>query len=152
MIKKNAAVITTLTVLLAGVPVVAQHTPVCYMQSKDGQIMNLESLCGSSTSKPIDSLSTKDRQFVEDYKRSLMGLKDSPDAQAALSSIAPQSLIGQANEVCNALNAGTFIEFRRAQIAKIAGSGNPQSQRLANLQARTIQTVAPKSYCPEFDN
>lgn len=148
-------VITILTWLLTGVsfPTFAQNLPVCYMQTLKGQIVSLSPLCGSrdQTSSPIESISAKDRQFLEDYKHSLMSLKGSPEAQAALSSATPFSLIRQANEVCSTLNAGTFIEFRQAQNSRIAGYGNSQSQRIANLQARTVQTLAPKTYCPGFD-
>lgn len=148
-------VITTLTWILTGVsiPAVAQNIPVCYMQLHSGQIVSLSSLCGGSEQipSPLESISTKDRQFLEDYKRVLMSLKGSPEAQAALSSATPSALIRQANEVCSTLNAGTFIEFQQAQNAFIAGYGNPQSQRIANLQARTVQTLAPRTYCPGFD-
>jgi hypothetical protein len=149
----KSAVIIALTLLFTEIsfPAFAQNIPVCYMESMDGEIVSLEGLCGGSTQKSIESLGAADQQFLEDYKRSLSALNNSPEAEASLSSIDPQSLIKKANEVCNALNAGTFIEFRRNQIKEIAGESHPQSQKIANLQARTIQTIAPRSYCPGFD-
>jgi hypothetical protein len=148
-------IITILTWLLTGVsvPTFAQNTPVCYMQTNSGQIVSLSSLCGSrdQTSSPIESLSAKDREFLENYQRTLGSLKDSPEARESVYSVESQALIRKANEVCKALDAGTFIEFRQNQNQEIAGYSNPKKQRIANFQARTIQTLAPRAYCPGFD-
>lgn len=40
--------------------------PVCYMQLSDGRIFNLNSLCLDRRPKKL--LSTKDKQFIEEYK------------------------------------------------------------------------------------
>ncbi len=150
MINKSAAVVTALTILFAEVPLVAQHTPVCYMQMGNGQIVNLESLCGNTVQKPTEnSLSAREQQFLKDYQQAL---EKSPEAQAALASADPQAAINTAREVCKALDEGKFIEFRRSQLQKIVGSGNPTTQRTANFEARAIQTIAPKYFCPGFDN
>lgn len=142
----------TLTLLLTGVsfPVVATpDPPACYMQRENGQIVSLEGLCGDRHQELSTSLSAQDQQFLADYTNAL---KDSPEGQAALSQASPQALIQQAQAICNALETGTFLEYRRAQIANIAEDGNPQTMSIANLQARTVQTLAPKAYCPGFDN
>jgi hypothetical protein len=142
----------TLTLLLTGVPfpvVATPDHPACYMHSENGQVVNLEGLCNSRYQELSASLSAQDQQFLEDYKNAL---KDSPEGQAALSLASPQPLIQQAKAICNALETGTFVEYRIAQIANIAGDGNPQNMTIANLQARTVQTLAPKAYCPGFDN
>jgi Fe2+ transport system protein B len=146
----NATTLAVLSLLLTQIPAQAQNNmPVCYMQTEEGQTLNLNSLC-SSQPIPVISLSANDQQFIENYKQAI---SSSSEAQLALSASVgnPQNLIRKANEICNALNAGNFIEFRQAQNQRIAGY-NLINQRSASLEARIIQSIAPKSYCPEFDN
>jgi hypothetical protein len=109
----------------------------CYMQTEEGLILNLETLCEVTRQSPLESLPTKDRQFIEDYKKLLRGY---PKAQAALSSLVeknPGMIIRKAAEVCNELKTGKFSDSR---IAK------------PDVDADILNSLAPEYYCREFDD
>ncbi|NJR66780.1 MAG: DUF732 domain-containing protein [Leptolyngbyaceae cyanobacterium CRU_2_3] len=117
------------------------------MQTQEGQIVNLENLCRSGNRQnPADALSADEQEFIGDLNQLL---QDSYGVQVA-SSVAPQTAISQAKEICNALDLGTFVDYRRTQAQIIAGYRDPTTQRIANSQARAIQTLAPKYFCPAF--
>lgn len=99
-------------------------------------ILSLENLCEVNKHLP-NSLSAKDRQFIEDYKKLLRGV---PKAQAALSFIVeknPHMIIRKAAEVCNELKTGKYSASR---IAK------------PDVDADIINSLAPEYYCREFDD
>lgn len=107
---------------------------VCYMQASDGKIISLDKLCGSSEN---NVLSTIDRQFLENYQRSLKKRLSVSLSQVALSRIQqqPQALITKAQSICQAIRSGMPTE-----------SLNPQGKAEVDI----INALAPKYYCPEF--
>ena len=108
----------------------------CYMQTEDRQIVSLENLCNVKKQKLIE-LSSKDRQFIEDYKKLLKGY---PKAQTALSRIVeqnPQIIIRKAAELCNELKNGKISKSRIEQ---------------PELDADILNSVAPEYYCPQFND
>jgi len=117
-------------------PVVSSSdNPVCYMQLSDGRIFNLHSLCVDRI--PKKPLSTKDKQFIEEYKGFL---RSYPQAQAALSRLVennPQSVIQRAAEVCNELKTGVVSDSRVAQ---------------PDIDADILNTLASEYYCREFND
>ena len=111
--------------------------PFCYMQTEGGLILNLESICEVKRLRPREPLSSKDRQFIEDYRKLLMGY---PKAQTALSSVVeknPLMIIRKATEVCNQLKTGKF-----------SASGIAQPDADADI----LNSLAPEYYCREFDD
>jgi hypothetical protein len=109
----------------------------CYMQTENGQIVSLESICEVKIQRPKESLSAKDKQFIEDYRKLLRGY---PKAQADLSSFVeenPQMIIRKATEVCNELKTGKFSPSRIAQ---------------PDADADILNSLAPEYYCREFDD
>ncbi|HEY9709555.1 MAG TPA: hypothetical protein V6D48_15225 [Oculatellaceae cyanobacterium] len=111
--------------------------PFCYMNTEEGLTLNLESLCKVERQRPTESLSAKDRQFIEDYKKFLKGY---PKAQAALSYFVennPQMIIRKAAEVCNELKTRRFSNSRRTH---------------PDIDADILNSIAPEYYCREFDD
>jgi hypothetical protein len=117
-------------------PVVpSSDNPVCYMQLPDGHILNLNSLCVDKV--PQEPLSTKDKQFIEEYKGFL---RSYPQAQAALSRLVennPQTIIQRAAEVCKELRTGVVSASRVAQ---------------PKIDADILNTLASEYYCREFND
>ncbi len=109
----------------------------CYMKTEEGLTLNLENLCKVERQRPTESLSAKDRQFIEDYKKLLKGY---PKAQAALSSLVeknPQMILRKAAELCKELKTRRFSDSRIA---------NP------DVDADILNSLAPEYYCREFDD
>lgn len=108
----------------------------CYMQTEDSQIVSLENLC-KAKKQPIEPLSSKDRQFIEDYKKLLRGY---PKAQATLSRIVeqnPQAIVRKATELCHELKNGEISDSR---------IDNP------DVDADILNSLAPEYYCRQFDD
>ena len=109
----------------------------CYMNTEEGIILNLESLCEVERQRSTESLSAKDKQFVEDYKKLLKGY---PKAQAALSSLVekdPQMIVKKAVALCQELKTGKFSDSRIAH---------------PDVDADILNSIAPEYYCREFDD
>lgn len=105
---------------------------ICYMRTKDGQVVNLSDLCANR--RPVDlglsTLPRNDQQFLQRYQGFLeKRAKVSPAVQPLLaqSQQDPQSLIQRAKGVCT-------------------GQAQPISDRIA---AYLFQTMAAKQYCRE---
>lgn len=107
---------------------------ICYMQRSDGVILSLDSLCG--TEEIIPNLSPVDQSFITNYKQLLTGY---PEENILLPLVEsnPQAIVKKAKDVCDALDSGTFMKFRTSQ---------------PPIDVNTINVIAPKYYCPGFDN
>ena len=141
---KTIVSITALTLLSTAISATAQDIPLCYIQTKEGLLLSLERLCDRKDQKPIKSPSAIEQKFLEDVKQSM---RNSPEAQAAID---PQAAISQAKRICSELEAGTFSNDRQAQPEIVTNDSDPTKLTLS-LQSRTIQTIAPKYFCPAFD-
>ncbi len=109
---------------------------ICYMQTSNGQIINLSRLCGNSKTF-VSTISTVDQQFLQRYQGFLeQRAKGSPMVQALISQAQqnPQSVIQRAQAVCTAIRTG---------------QPRPTSGQVAD---DLFQTMAPKHYCPELDD
>lgn len=107
------------------------------MNTEEGITLNLESLCEVEKQRSTDSLSAKDKQFIEDYKKLLKGY---PKAQAALSSLVekdPQMIVKKAAELCKELKTGKFSDSRIAH---------------PDVDADILNSIAPEYYCRKFDD
>lgn len=108
----------------------------CYMQTKDGQIINLSEWC---VRKPVESLisglSGVDQQFLQGYQSLLQKrAKVSPVVQALLaeSQKNPRSMVDRAKAAC---------------------TGVGQSQRTSDqVTDYLFQAMALKRYCPGRDD
>lgn len=138
---KTIAAITALTLLSTAISATAQDIPLCYIRDKQGLLLSLEKLCDRKDQKPL-SLSVDEQKFLEDFRQSMKGF---PDVQ---STIDPQAAISQAKKICRELEAGTF---QQTQAEIITNYNDPTTQLISRLQSRTIQTIAPKYFCPAFD-
>ncbi len=138
---KTIAAITALTLLSTAISATAQDIPLCYIRDKQGLLLSLEKLCDRKDQKPL-SLSVNEQKFLEDFQRSMRG---SPNAQATIN---PQAAISQAKKICRELEAGAF---QQTQAGIITNYNDPTTQLISRLQSRTIQTIAPKYFCPAFD-
>lgn len=117
-------------------PVIADpRDSICHMQRSDGTILKLDDLCG--TPETIQPLSVADQNFIRDYRRLLEIYPDETLTLLPLIESKPQAIVQKAKDICNALDRGTFIEFRKAQ---------------APVDISTINLIAPRYYCPGFDN
>ncbi|MEG4067596.1 DUF732 domain-containing protein [Microcoleus sp. Pol11C2] len=111
---------------------------VCYIQRSDGRTIDLGKLCGSSgRGRPI-ALQPNDQAFLNSYQRSLSKRLNSSSSDA-LSSVQrnPQATIERARRICNALSAGMSIDLLQPQ---------------GNAEVDALNALAPKYYCPEFDD
>lgn len=142
---KAIAFITALTLLSTAISATAQDRPLCYLQTKAGLLLSLEKLCDRKDQTLVKSLSAEEQQFLEDLKRSM---RNAPEAQAAID---PQAAIEQAKRICSELEAGTFLEYRKAQAETIAEYSDSTTRSILRSRNRTIQTVAPKYFCPAFN-
>jgi len=143
-IATGALILATVEVFIHQVPaqsrfdypvVPSSDNPVCYMQLLDGRIFNLNSLCVDRI--PKKPLSTKDKQFIEEYKGFM---RSYPQAQSALSRLVennPQSIIQRAAEVCKELKTGVVSDSRVAQ---------------PDIDADILNTLASEYYCREFND
>lgn len=117
-------------------PVVpSSDEPVCYMQLFDGRILNLNNLCVDKS--PKEPLSTKDRQFIEEYKGFLRSF---PQEQAALSGLVennPQAIIQRAAAVCQELRTGVV---------------NPSRVSQPDVDSDILNSLATDHYCREFSD
>lgn len=117
---------------------------ICYMQNNDGQIINLTKICDMNN-KEINgvitsTLSTTDKQFLEDYKGFLKTrLGGSPLIKNALfqAQQSPENIIQRAKGICASIKTGTPED----------------SQKFAeNIDGDIINTMAVEYYCPELDD
>ncbi|MBD2123620.1 hypothetical protein H6F68_22290 [Trichocoleus sp. FACHB-262] len=117
-------------------PVIADpKDTICHMQRPDGIILKLDDLCG--TPETIQPLSATDQNFIRDYRSLLETYPDESPSLLPLTSSNPQAIVQKAKDVCNALDLGTFIEFRKTQ---------------SPADINMINAIAPRYYCPGFDN
>lgn len=117
-------------------PIIADpKDSICHMQRSDGVILNLDDLCGIP--ETIQPLSITDQNFIRDYRRLLEAYPSETLTSLPLIESKPQAIVQKAKEICNALDRGTFIEFRKSQ---------------APIDISTINPIAPRYYCPGFDN
>jgi hypothetical protein len=111
---------------------------VCYIQTSDGRTIDLGKLCGSSgRARPI-ALEPNDQAFLNSYQRSLSKRLNSASSDA-VSRVQqnPQAAIQRARGICNALSAGMSIDLLQPQ---------------GNAEVDALNALAPKYYCPEFDD
>jgi hypothetical protein len=113
----------------------------CYMQSNDGQMINLAQLCGVNNNGVVTSnLSTNDQQFLENYKVFLRRrIGSSPLIDDALSQAqqSPENVVKRAKGICASIKTGT-----PESIQQISG----------NVDADLINLMAVEYYCPELDD
>jgi hypothetical protein len=102
---------------------------VCYIQTSDGR--------SSGTGRPI-ALGPNDQAFLNSYQRSLSKRLNS-SSSVAVSRVQrnPQAAIERARGICNALSAGMSIDLLQPQ---------------GNAEVDALNALAPKYYCPEFDD
>ena len=109
---------------------------VCYMQTSDGRLLNLNKLCGSE--QLATSLSPTDQRFLDRYsallRRRSMGL---PAIQTALLQAQqnPQAVLQRAQAFCAALRTGQFQPNTSGQVGD-----------------DLVTTMAPRYYCPELED
>lgn len=111
---------------------------VCYIQTSDGRTIDLGKLCGSSgRGRPI-ALEPNDQAFLNSYQRSLSKRLNSASSDA-VSRVQrnPQATIERARGICNALSGGMSIDLLQPQ---------------GNAEVDALNALAPKYYCPEFDD
>ena len=111
---------------------------VCYIQTSDGRTIDLGKLCGSSRSGRPIALGPNDQAFINSYQRSLSKRLNSSSSDA-VSRVQrnPQAAIERARGICNALSAGMSIDLLQPQ---------------GNAEVDALNALAPKYYCPEFDD
>lgn len=111
---------------------------VCYIKTSEGRTIDLGKLCGSSGSGRPIALEPNDRAFLNSYQRSLSKRLNSSSSDA-VSRVQrnPQAVIQRARGICNALSAGMSIDLLQPQ---------------GNAEVDALNALAPKYYCPEFDD
>lgn len=110
---------------------------VCYMQTIEGQVINLNKLCGDGKGR-VSTLSSLDQRFLDRYQLLLSKrAANLPSVQAALLQAQqnPQAVLQRAQAICTALR-----------------TGQPQTQTLGQVGDDLFATMAPKYYCPDLDD
>ena len=111
---------------------------VCYIQKSDGQTIDLNKLCGSSRRDRPKALQPNDQDFINSYQQSLSKrLKSSSSDAVSRLQRNPQAAIERARGICNALSGGMSIDLLQPQ---------------GNAEVDALNALAPKYYCPEFDD
>lgn len=117
---------------------------VCYTQLSNRQIVDLSNLCGSDETSPggVQELSLAQRQarFLQALYQQF---RNHPEREA-LEQADPDALIGQANQVCEAIENGTYEP--PPQIAEI----DPERE-IANIEEVLVHRVARESFCLGFE-
>jgi hypothetical protein len=118
----------------------------CFMTTQSGEVVNLsESLCKSNKSASEDSANS-DQAFIEDYKSNLMNYPDVRDNLLASAEQSPDLTISQAKNVCNDLQSGLSLEeIQQMQADEIV-------ERAGMVSSAIVNSLAPKYYCPEWNN
>lgn len=147
---KTIAFITAFTLPLIALSAGAQDVPVCYMQTEAGLLLSLEKLCERSDQRVV-ALTSEEQGFLEALKQAIVNSRRPQAALVAEIEVEPQAAIAQAKRICSELEAGTFLDYRQAQNQMIAESNDPTVQTTQSLYNRSVQTVAPKYFCPGFD-
>ena len=118
-----------------------QGSFICYLETENGRIINLDKLCGNITNNSVASLSATDQKFLESYKHFLS--KRSPtlsSVQIALSQLQqfPQGVVQRAIRVCTERKSG--ISHNQVKLPQEA------------VDADLINLMALEYYCPELDD
>lgn len=114
---------------------------VCYMQTRDGRIINLNKLCINNNRSNQTVLSTTDQQFLEEYQSFLRKRAGtSPLVSIAFTKLqqSPQAVVERAQEVCATIRSGN--------------QQNSTQQPQRNIDADLINTMAVDYYCPDLDD
>jgi len=114
---------------------------VCYMQTRDGRIINLNKLCINNNRRNEIILSTTDQQFLEEYQNFLRKrVGTSPLVSTALAQLrrSPQAIVERAKGVCATIRTGK--------------PQNSTQQPQGNIDADLINTMAVDYYCPNLDD
>lgn len=110
---------------------------VCYMQTIDGRVLNLNKLCGAGKGN-ASAFSTTDQRFLDRFQ-SLLKQRSTglPSVKAALSQTQqnPQAVLQRAQAVCTALR-----------------TGQSQPSTIGQVGDDLFTTMAPKYYCPDLDD
>lgn len=115
----------------------------CFMKTPSGRVIDLsQSICRSMKSA-VPVLATADKKFIADYKRQVMQYPDVRDSLLASAKQSPEPSIGQAKNVCEDLRSGLSLE----DIKELQDEGMLERDEAVN--AKIINTLAPKYYCPE---
>jgi hypothetical protein len=120
-------------------PLVANNPSdfVCYMQTLNGRVINLNKLCSIDKEQAI-ALSTTDQRFFDRYQSLLKKRSTAlPSVQTALwqAQQNPQAVLQRAQDVCTALR-----------------TGQPQSSNQGQVGDDLFATIAPRYYCPDLDD
>jgi hypothetical protein len=113
----------------------------CYLETTDGRVVNLNRICGVGGSRPSSTLSALDRQFLLEYQAVLNRRHGrSAAAKNALSQAQnnPQAVVKRARDTCANIQKGISPD-----LAAIGQGG---------VEAPVIKDLALHHYCPDFDD
>lgn len=110
----------------------------CYMETNDGDVVDLTRLCGGPTTLLVSTVSRRDQQFLDRYTSLLeQRSRGNPSVQAVVAQAqsSPDSIVNRAKAICSSMRAG-----------------QPSPISLAEIGGDLLQTMAPKYFCPELDD
>ncbi|NJR66570.1 MAG: hypothetical protein HC772_16620 [Leptolyngbyaceae cyanobacterium CRU_2_3] len=117
---------------------------ICYMETQNGQIVDLSQVCGGreiQSTTLSNTFSTTDQQFFNDYQNVLRyRYGQSPSAQTTLSQAQqnPQAIIQRAQRACASIRDGMLPEMALFSERRVDTS--------------LINTLALDHYCPELED
>jgi hypothetical protein len=106
------------------------------MQTREGLVLNLEAICGNSQVESVQVLSSRDRQFIEEYRGFVQNLTTAQPDLLQTIAINPSTLIRRAVDVCNRLRTNT----------------PPQAPAQAAADQEILMRLAPEYYCRELND
>jgi hypothetical protein len=115
----------------------------CFMKTNSGRIIDLSQSVCHSTKPAAPVLATADKKFIADYKRQVMQYPDVRDDLLASAKQSPEPSIDQAKDVCENLRSGLSLQDIREN------QSGEMLERDEAVNAKIINTLAPKYYCPE---
>lgn len=114
----------------------------CYVVMPDQRIIDLKKMCGRTIQKArVLSPAERQAQFLRNFYEKI---QSHPAGKEILEQSDPDSLIGKANQVCNAIKEGTYQQ-PQAQ----PNPDEPNERRIADLEEAFVDQVASQGFCVE---
>src|SRR4028118_1072540 len=114
---------------------------VCYVVI-DERIINLEKMCGRTIQKArVLSPAERQAQFLRNFYEKI---QSHPAGKEILEQSDPDSLIGKANQVCNAIKKGSYQPPQGQP-----NPDEPNERKIADLEEAFVDQVASQGFCRE---
>jgi hypothetical protein len=136
----------------------------CFMETSQGQFIDLSFLCGRKT-QPVIRPNNYDPAFAKDLTEAISGY---PAEKEILSKISPKKFADEARNICEKLRDGTFTEYRNQAISALpdretapdqfraisfsSKSSENSDRAISNISFNLSKELGTKYFCQEFND